>query len=280
MILSKWIFLPLLLLIGGVLFVSYGLDYREYSYLLVPLIVILAVVYVLHPELDRWYTKKYPIKLPQGMLRFIEDHLPIYRLMNSSQKQQFETATSTYLKSATFMPQGFERVPEDLKVVVAANAHILSAFNPKWHENLSSFSNIVVYRHPFPTPQYPKYLHSSELFVQDKVILLCADHFMKAFRSPQEYFNTAMYEWAKVIFLEEKPEFKINLQVLPEISGFQNSVVIEYIGLPEPYIQWEAVATTYFFIFPVRYKMYMPDSYERMCAFYHVDPMALINEQS
>ena len=280
MILSKWIFLPLVLLLGGVAFVSYGLGYREYSYLLVPLIVILAVVYVLHPELDRWYAKKYPIQLPRGMLRFIEDHLPIYRLMSSSQKQKFESATSTYLKSTNFMAQGFERVPEDLKVVVAANAHILSAFNPKWHDFISEFSHIVIYRHPFPTPQYPKYLHSSELFVQDKVILLCADHFMKAFRSPQEYFNTAMYEWAKVIFLHEKPEFKINLQALPEISGFQNSVVVDYIGLPEPYIQWEAVATTYFFIFPVRYKMYMEESYERMCAFYHVDPMALINERS
>ncbi len=280
MILSKWIVLPLVLLLGLVLLASYGMGYREYSYLMVPIIVALAVIYVLHPEIDRWYVAKYPIRLPKGMLRFIEDHLPVYRLMNSQQKVAFEENTSTFLKSASFMAQGFEKVPEDLKVVVAANAHILTAFRPEWHEKIAAFSNIVIYPHPFPTPQHPKYLHASELYVKDKVILLCADHFMKAFRSPQEFFNTAMYEWAKVIFLDEKPEFKVNLETFADISGFNNEVIVKYIGLPEPYIHWEAVATTYFFIFPVRYKMYAPESYELMASFYGIDPMQLINEQS
>ena len=280
MILSRWIIFPLVLLLGLVLTASYVLGHREYSYLMIPIIVLIAAAYVLHPEIDRWYVKKYPLKLPKGMLRFISDHLPTYRLMNKDQQQAFESATSTYLKTASFMPQGFDRVPEDLKVVVAANAHILSAFRPEWNTQLAEFSNIVVYRHPFPSPQFPEHLHSSELYVQDRVILLCADHFMKAFRSPGEFFNTAMYEWAKVIFLKTKPEFKLDIATLPEISGFENEVIVEYIGLPESYIQWEAVATTYFFSFPVRYKMYLPESYDKLCEFYAVDPMELINAQS
>lgn len=279
MILSKWIVLPLALLLGLVVFFSYGMGYREYSYLLIPIIVLLAVVYVLHPEIDRWYVSKYPIRLPKGMLRFIQDHLPTFRLLDTAQRADFEKHTSTFLSSASFMAQGFERVPEDIKVVVAANAYILSAFRPQWHEKISEFSNIVIYPHPFPSPQYPKYLHASELYAKDRVILLCADHFMKAFRSPQEFFNTAMYEWAKVIFLSEKPEFKIDLDALPEISGFKNDVVVKYIGLPEPYIHWEAVATTYFFTFPVRFKMYAEESYDLMSNFYGVDPMLLMSEQ-
>jgi Mlc titration factor MtfA (ptsG expression regulator) len=178
------------------------------------------------------------------------------------------------------MPQGFDRVPEDLKVVVAANAHILTAFRPEWHKKYEAFNNIVIYRHLFPSPQYQEYLHSSELFLKDKVLLFCADHFMKAFRFPDQFFNIAMYEWAKVLFVDQPPEFGINLQALPEISGFQNSDIVDYIGLPEPYIQWEAVATSYFFIFPVRYKMHMPGSYEKISAYFGVDPMSLMSLSS
>ena len=224
MILSKWILAPLLLLTGLVLLVSYGWGYREYSFWLIPLVIGIAAVYVLHPEIDRWYVKKHPLKLPKGMLRFIKDHLPAYRLMDDQQRTAFENAVSIYLNTANFMPQGFERIPEDLKVVVAANAHILTAFQPDWHMKFVDFSNIVIYRHPFPTPQHPKHLHVSELYVQDKVMLFCADHFMKAFRSPQQYFNTAMYECAKIVFINNAPEFNLDLELLPDISGFKNEL--------------------------------------------------------
>jgi Mlc titration factor MtfA (ptsG expression regulator) len=277
MVLTKWIALPLVLLLATVLVVSYVLGFSEYSFWLVPLIVALAILYVLHPEIDRWYVRKNPLSLPRGMLRFIEDHLPAYRLLDSAQKKEFESAASIFLKNTTFMPQAFERVPEDMKVVLAANAHILTAFRPEWHKKYADYENIVIYRHPFPTPQFPKYLHSSELYVQDRVLLFCADHFMKAFRFPQQFFNTAMYEWAKVLFIDKTPEFEVNLQALPEVSGFQNSVIVDYVGLPEPYIQWEAVATTYFFTFPVRYKMHMENSYEKISEYFGVDPMKLMN---
>lgn len=277
MVLSKWIAFPLVILLGLVLTVSYILGYSEYSFWLIPLVVALAVIYVLHPEIDRWYVSKNPLKLPKGMLRFVEDHLPAYRLLSAVQKKDFESAVSVFLRNTNFMPQGFERVPEDLKVVLAANAFILTSFQPGWHRKYEAYENMVIYLHPFPSPQFPKYLHSSELYVQDHVLLFCADHFMKAFRFPQQYFNTAMYEWAKVLFIDKAPEFEVNLQALPEISGFQNSVVVDYVGLPEPYIQWEAVATTYFFTFPVRYKMHMENSYEKISEYFGVDPMKLLN---
>lgn len=280
MVLTKWIALPLALMLIAVLVIAYGFGYSEYSYLTIPLVILLTILYVSNQHIDRWYTKRHPIRLPKGMLKFIDDHMPFYRLLDTKQKASFESATSVYLRNASFMPQGFERVPEDIKVVIAANAHILTAFRPEWHDKYDGFENIVVYPHPFPSPQFPKYLHSSELYLKDRVLIFCADHFMKAFRFPQQYFNTAMYEWAKVLFVDQTPEFDVNLQALPEISGFKNSVVVDYIGLPEPYIQWEAVATTYFFSFPVRYKMYMESSYEKMSEYFGVDPMQRMNIQA
>ncbi len=280
MILSKWILLPLVLLTGVVLLLSYVWGYPGYSYWLIPLVVALAAIYVLHPEIDRWYVNKYPQRLPKGMLRFIEDHIPFYSLMDSSQKQSFESAASIYLSTANFMPQGFDKVPEDLKVVVAANAHILASFQPGWHDKILQFENVVIYRHPFPSPQHHEHLHTSELFVKDKVLLFCADHFMKAFRFPQQYFNTCMYEWAKVLFIDNIPEFEPDMESLPLISGFENEHIVEYIGLPEPYIQWQAVATTYFFTFPVRFKMHAEEVYNQMSSYFNVDPMKQINAKS
>ncbi len=280
MVLSKWIMLPLATLLGAVLLVSYVLGYPEYSYLLIPLIVLLAVTYVLHQDIDRWYVKKKPRKLPQGMLRFISDHMPFYALMDADQKVAFQHATSIFLKTATFMPQGFDKVPEDLKAVVAANAHMLSAFRPAWHQKFEAFETVVIYRHPFPSPQFNQHLHSSELYLEDKVVLFCADHFMKAFRFPEQFFNTAMYEWAKVLLLGQGADLHVDPNAFEAISGFANADIVAYIGLPEAYIHWDAVATTYFFTFPVRYSMYMEDSYPHMVAFYGVDPIVRFNAKS
>ncbi|MDH3648346.1 MAG: hypothetical protein OEQ53_01625 [Saprospiraceae bacterium] len=275
MYLSKWIVIPLLGLVGVVLLVCYVFDFPEYSYLLIPLSIAVAVVYVLHPEIDRWYLKRYPQGLSKGLVRFVNDHMPLYGSLNQEQRIAFESRISTFMKSADFMPQGFDNIPEDLKAVVSINAYRLTAFRPKWHSRFDEFQNIVIYHHPFPSPQFPENLHSSELFVQDHVLIFCGDHFMKAFRFPQEYFNTAMYEWAKVVMLYDMPEFKIEVDKFQEVSGFKNEDVVEYIGLPEPYINWDAVAVTYFFIFPVRYKMYLGTSYDAMASYFGVDPMAL-----
>ena len=277
MMLSKWILIPLAALLGVVLLVSYVLGYDEFSFLIVPLVVVLAVVYVLSPDLDRWWMQKHPQKLPKGMVRFIYDHIPLYRMMSAEERDLFENEVSLFLKSTTFMPQGFEKVPEDLKAVVAASAHILTAFKPMWHQKFHLFQNIVLYRHPFPSPQFPNYLHSSELYIEDHVAIFSTDHFMKAFRFPQQYFNSALYEWSKVVMLDEPMSFEVQLDLLPEISGFTNEDIVSHIGLPEECVDWQAVAATYFFTFPVRFKMHSENMYEAYAEFFGVDPMVLLN---
>ncbi len=275
--LSKLIIIPLLALVGIVLLVCYVFGYPEYSYLLIPLIIAVAVVYVIHPEIDRWYLNRYPQRLPKGMVRFINDHMPLYACLSPEQRSAFDSRVSTYMKTANFMPQGFDKVPEDLKAVVAISAFMLTAFRPDWHSRFDDFQNIVIYRHPFPTPQFPNDLHTSELYVQDHVLIFSGDHFMKAFRYPQEYFNSAMYEWSKVVILKDMPELKVEVDKLAEISGFKNEDVVEYIGLPESYINWDAVAISYFFIFPVRYKMYSSTSYDAMAEYFGIDPMTALS---
>jgi hypothetical protein len=273
--LSKRIAIPLVLGLGFVLFFCYALDYPEYSFWIIPFVVLLAALFVMHRDLDNWWIQRHPRKLPRGMVRFIHDHIPLYGVMSKDQRRIFDQEVSVYLDTASFLPQGFEKVPEDLKVVIAAFGHLLSTFKPVWNKKIQSYDNIVFYRHPFPSPQFPKYLHSSEMFEEDHVLLFSTDHFMKAFRFPQQYFNSALYEWIKVVMSEEPVSIDMDIKYLAEISGFPNETIVQYIGLPEENINWTAVAATYFFVFPVRFKMHLEPAYDSFTEFFSVDPMKL-----
>lgn len=275
--LSKRIAIPLVLGLGVVLFFSYGLDYPEYSFWIIPFIVLLAGLYVMHRDLDNWWIQRNPRKLPKGMVRFINDHIPLYRVMSKDQRSFFDKEVSIYLDTATFLPQGFEKVPEDIKVVVAAFGHLLAAFQPKWIKKIQSYNTVVFYRHPFPSPQFPNHLHSSEMFEDDHVLLFSTDHFMKAFRFPQQYFNSALYEWIKVVLTDEPITLDIDIENLPPVSGFQNEIIVQYIGLPEEEINWTAIAATYFFLYPVRFKMQLEAHYVSFTEYFAVDPMKLFN---
>ena len=107
--------MPLILMVGGVLLIAYVWGYSEYSWWLIPLVVLLAVTYVLHPEIDHWFVSRHPLKLPDGMLRFIEDHIPAYRLLDSKQKVAFETATSVFSIPLLLCPRASTRCPKILK---------------------------------------------------------------------------------------------------------------------------------------------------------------------
>ena len=182
---------------------------------------------------------------------------------------------STLYNIATeFMPKAMEHVPEDIKGLIAANVVMLT-FGQKDYR-LSKFEKIVAYPHPFPSPQYPKHLHSSEIFDEDGVILFSLEQLIPGATRQTQFYNIALHEYIK-IFMLTYPDYnypKIDTDVakkLEIISGFKNEKVQNYIGLPmlEPSI----LAINYFFTFPQNFYNQQPDIFESYTKIFNQNPL-------
>ena len=92
-----------------------------------------------------------------------------------------------------------EHVPEDVKGITAANIVMLT-FGQKDYR-LSNFEKSVTYPHPFPSPQFPKHLHSCEIFEEDGVILFSLEKMIPGATRQTQFYNIALHEYAKIFML-------------------------------------------------------------------------------
>jgi hypothetical protein len=124
------------------------------------------------------------------------------------------------------------------------------------------FEHIVIYPSPFPSPQYESW-HSSEIYEEDGVILFSAEHLMKSFLQPSGFFNTGLYEYAKVFMKSYPNEAYPTLgediwEQLAQISGFNKTYLTAFIGLAEKDIDVRAISMACYFIFPERFQAALP----------------------
>jgi len=131
-------------------------------------------------------------------------------------------------------------IPEDVKGIVAANIVQLTFGQKDYLLNI--FERIVIYPGTFPTIQYPKHFHASEIFAEDGVLLFAMDHLMPGTLHADQYFNIGLYEYAFV--------------------GLENLDV------------W-AVSVVFFFSFPERFKTQLSDLYQTHSNLFNQHPAKL-----
>jgi hypothetical protein len=166
------------------------------------------------------------------------------------------------MEAHEYMAQGMEEVPPDVKGIVAASAVQLTF----GHEDylLHPFEHVVIYPHPFPSPQHPEEWHVCEHFEEDGVIMFSAEQLVPGFLEPHRFLNIGLYEFARV-FMRQHPAVRfplITAEHWPEleaISNFPKDKTIQYIGLRE--IDLTALAVVYFFDFEGKFKAKLPDEY-------------------
>ena len=126
---------------------------------------------------------------------------------------------------------GVQDIPEDIKYLVAAQALILSRKKENWL--LEPYFRIVLYPHPFLSPEIPETVHASELHEEDGVLIFSMEQLLPGFFSWGKHFNLCTYEWARAyysLFPAEKDELKdYQLDNIPIV--FQPEEVKKFIGL-------------------------------------------------
>lgn len=260
--LSKYLIAPFVF--GALIFLYLAWDVdSDYSIYLVPCTAGIVLIYLMSPQIDWWWFKYRPPQLPGVLRHLINTRLPFYQNLSVKEKERFRTRMALYMHANEFKTQGMDDMPLDLKGVIAASVVQLTF----GHEDflLNKFEHIIVYPHPFPSPQYPDKWHASEIYEKDGVILFSAEHLMRGFMQSQKYFHIGLYEYARVFRRcypgTQWPAFGEDVwEKLERVSGMAHEAIVKYTGLPE--VDSVAVAVAHFFVFPQKFKAVMPEEYE------------------
>jgi hypothetical protein len=270
--LSKYLQIPFA--IGALVFLYLAWEVRSgYAIYIVPFVVAMAIIYTLSPQVDWWWYQRKPPELPTPLRHLINTAFPFYQKLSADEKTRFRQRMALYMHANEFMPQGMDNVPVDVKGVVAASVVQLTFGLDDYL--LNKFEHIVIYPHPFPSPQFPEKWHTSEIYEEDGVILFSAEQLMASFLQPVRFFNSGLYEYARVfrrcypavVF----PSFGENdWEALQQVSGFSKNVVEKWIGLPDP--DAVAVAVVYFFVFPEKFRAVLPEAYQTLAGIFRQGP--------
>lgn len=260
---SRLIAIPFILLTLFFLFLSWEV-HRSYSIYVVPPVIIGALIFVLSPQINWWWYSRHPPDLKPVLRALLERAPGFYHSLSAEAKLKFRQRMSLFIMANEFMPQGMDAAPPDAEAVVAASAVTLTFGQEDFL--FKKYERIVLYAHPFPTPQYPELFHSSEVYDEDGVLLFSMEHLFRGFLQPGQYFHIGLYEYAKV-FMRTYPFARfpqveeVHWPVLERISGFSRKAIEEWIGLPD--LNPLAVAAAHYFVFPEAFKAEWPEAFEQ-----------------
>lgn len=246
--------------------------------------IILAVSYVISPQINWWWYKRNPPELDMRIQRLLDDYFMFYKKLSPDLKKIFRQRMALYLLGNEFIrpvhpddpdaTANRKMVPEDLKAAVAATAVQLSLGKP--HFMTGKFENIIIYPHPFPTPQYGDTFHTSEIYEPDGVILFASDILMAGFNNPQNFFSIGLYEFARIFKIMypsvSYPILGDNIwEDFKKISGKSRSIIESTVGLTN--LDSWGVAIYHFFTFPDRFQKQLPDLYQLISNIINQNPI-------
>ncbi len=278
---AQWVMLPLGILTTLFLALAFRNEGGVFAVAAILPFVLLVVAYIFMPQINwQWYLR-YPPQLAAHYTRVLEQ-VQAYQILSSEEKIRFRQRVALLLEATRFIrpapPQADERVrndlPIDLRVAVAAAQTQLTFgrdtfLTPK-------FENVIVYPHPFPTPQFPNHYHQSELYEADGVLIFNAHPLAEGAMSPQTNLHIGLYEYARVFRLQY-PNIAYPLlgddiwQHLERIGGVNKTAVERFINLPT--IDDFGVTVCFFFSFPQLFHDELPDLYQLLQNIFRQNPL-------
>jgi Mlc titration factor MtfA (ptsG expression regulator) len=248
-----------------------------------PPFIILAALYVMSPQVNWWWYKRNPPQLDSSLQRLFEDYFAYYQKLSPDLKERFRERVVLYMIANEFIrpvrPDDPDvatlrkQVPPNLKAAVAA--HAVQVTFGKDDFTTGKFENIILYPHPFPTPQFQT-IHTSEIFEEDGVLLFSADQLMAGFQNPKGFFSIGLYEMARVFKLLNPKMSYPNLDfsiwsAFEHISGMTKPFIESIIGLPNADLF--GVAVHHFFTQPQRFQVELPDLYQMLSNIFNQNPV-------
>ncbi len=266
---SRIVALPFFLLILVAGYFAFTVD-SGYALWVIGPFMALVLVFVFSPQIDWWWYRQHPPQLPKKLLAFLEKYSRFYRELPPLEQNKFRERLALFPMAKDFKSQSEDgTVPEDIKMVVAACALPLTMHQSEFL--LPKFETVIVYPKPFPSPQYPKHFHSSEIFEEDGVLIFAADHLLKGFMTPQQYYDIGLHEWARVWMLSMPnmvwPDLADDFWTqLTDMSRFPQEAIEKSINRPD--VELLPAAMVHFFHFPTQFQQIAPAVFDQFQALF------------
>ena len=246
-------------------------------------LIVLSVMYVMNPQINWWFWQQQPPRLAMQIEQLIDSDFTYYKNLSPELKQRFRTRLTLYMRGNAFIrpvrldETGADKlrtlVPEELKAMVAAVS--TQVFFGKMDFMTGKYENIVLYQHPFPSPQYDTF-HTSELHHEDGVMLFDANTLMAGFERPHQFFSIGLYEMT-LVFKNLYPSVFTpildleTMQTLEKMSGMSQEAIVGVIGLTN--IDDFGIAAHHFFTFSEAFKTVLPDLYQLFVNIFQQNPV-------
>lgn len=248
----------LLAVLFGYLTYEFG---ETYTIGLMICVILLVLAFVFSPQINWWWWMRYPPDLPKSLHAPVE-RTPFYQRLSAEDQQIFRRRVFLFSQAQIFHPQAIKEVTEDVKAAIATGAvqvnfHRLNFLYP-------DYENIIVYLHPFPSPQFPDHLHASEVFEHEhnNGLIFSIEHVLRSFLEPASYYNVCIHEYARLL-IRTSPDVQFpnitesHWPALEQISGFPHEKLLEYIGLDE--IDPLLVTIHHYLVFRERFETILPE---------------------
>ena len=239
------------LLAAGILLESSALGLAA-----VPFVLGFVMSFVFRPQLEYAYLRRRPSDLDPPVVKLLETQSPPwYGELDEAGRAALRSRTVLVQRAFAFRGQGFPdgEVPDDVQALIATQA--ARALGDGECLTLEPVETVVVYKHAFPSPQYPDHWHHSELFAEDGVILLDLERAVPGIMSQRTYFNVALYECLRAARLAgvapgAQGQAEDWREAVRRVVGAEPNWVAGNIGLPEEHVDGWAVAEVLRLDFP------------------------------
>lgn len=233
---------------------------------------------------DRRRKKFAAAELPEHWRTILSEDTSFFERLKSDERERFLDHVKVFVWEKRWIPAGgYEEIPEEIKVIIAACASRLVRNLPL--DSYDRLTEVVVY----PASFTGENLESAEtlgLAHHWGTVVLAWDAVRRGIATPNDARDTAIHEFAHALDLEDGHfdgtpllERGADYRDWARVLGEHFSTLSEnpYTGVIDSYgakneAEFFAVATEAFFEQPRQLKRRAPDLYEQLARFYRLDP--------
>jgi Mlc titration factor MtfA (ptsG expression regulator) len=257
----------ILTVIGLFLAISaYMVFFKDDQRFMLPLVICIllgAIAYIFHFQIDFWWVKRQKPKLSAPMRAMLYQSNQFIHTIGPEDQEKFEQRMELWVAAKEYISKGIEDLPEDLKYITAIYPIMLTIFKEKFL--FEDLDRIAFYPHAFLSPGYPDDIHCCEVEKEDGVFIFSIEQMMVGHMQPKRYYNILLHSFAeayKFKFPEEQypvlPDHIWNL--LGRMSQISKEKVDHFIGIKQE-DPWP-MAVHHFFVYPKRFMELAPELYK------------------
>ena len=184
--------LTISLLITGVSgYFAFFSEARGLFWLLGVGIVGAMLAYVFQHQLNWWWYSKHPPAFPAEIESVYMRSAHFYQNLTPSDRETFRTRARLFVEAKEFIAQGFGSVAEEIKYIIAYYAVAVSFYRRDYL--FSPYDRIVLYLHPFLSPNIPDRVHAWEIEHDDGTLIFSLEQLTAGFLHPDKYFQTGFH---------------------------------------------------------------------------------------